>query len=104
VTFKFLPKNEPVPEIADPEKNGFPSGKYWCDWAEPGTISVLEQPTGQYCAVLGGIMATRMTYLGAKGVVVNGRVRDVAELHGLGLHVCIIGLSFVFIFISQSTV
>ncbi|KAL1973354.1 hypothetical protein VTN31DRAFT_5989 [Thermomyces dupontii] len=87
VTFKFIPKDDPAPEVADPERNGFPPGKHWVDWAEPGTISVLDQPEGQYCAVLGGIMAARMRYLGVKGVVANGRVRDLAELHASGLPV-----------------
>lgn len=49
---------------------------------------MLEQPAGQTCAVLGGIMASRMKYLGVRGVVVNGRVRDLAELKSSGLSVC----------------
>ncbi|OJJ40637.1 hypothetical protein ASPWEDRAFT_166704 [Aspergillus wentii DTO 134E9] len=86
-TFKFVPKNDPVPETANPETNGFPPGKYWVDWAEPGTIAVLDQPAGQHCAVLGGIMAVRMKYLGVNGVVVNGRMRDLEEIQDSRLSV-----------------
>lgn len=89
VTFQFIPKGDKAPEVEDPELNGFPSGKHWVDWTQPGTITVINQPPGQYCAVLGGIMAARMSYLGVKGVVANGRVRDIAELTNCGLHVSI---------------
>jgi regulator of RNase E activity RraA len=72
-----------------------PAGKHWVDLTEPETIVVMAQPEGQKCAVLGGIMALRMKVLGAKGVVVNGRVRDVVELGETGLPVswfCVKGL------------
>lgn len=87
MTFKFIPKDETAPTVADPEKNGFPPGKHWVDWNQQGTIAVLDQPAEQYCAVLGGIMAARMSYIGVKAIVVNGRVRDLAELSASGLHV-----------------
>jgi regulator of RNase E activity RraA len=93
VTFHFVSKADAAPTVADPEKNGFPPGKHWVDWNEPGTIAVLNQPAGQHCAVLGGIMAARMSYLGVKAVVVNGRVRDLAELSASGLHVSIFSTS-----------
>ena len=64
------------------------------DWAEPGTIAVIDQPNGQHCAVLGGIMAVRMKYMGVQGAVVNGRVRDLGEIMGCGLPVCFSFLSF----------
>lgn len=57
------------------------------DWAEPGTIAVLDQPEGQHCAVLGGIMAVRMKYMGVLGTVVNGRIRDLGEITGCKLPV-----------------
>ncbi|KAF9888094.1 hypothetical protein FE257_009230 [Aspergillus nanangensis] len=87
-TVKFVPKNEPIPDIANPaESHGYPAGTHWVDWAEPDTIAVIEQPAGQYCAVVGGIMAVRMKYLGVKGALVNGRVRDLAEITECGLPV-----------------
>jgi len=48
---------------------------------------VIEQPEEQYCAVTGGIMATRMKFLGIKAAVVGGRVRDLRELQGTELPV-----------------
>lgn len=51
-------------------------------------MAILDQPHGQFCAVLGGIMAVRMSYLGVKGTVVNGRVRDLGELRESKLPVC----------------
>jgi regulator of RNase E activity RraA len=47
----------------------------------------MSQPPGQTCAVMGGIMAARMRKLGAKGVLVDGRVRDLETLRGLGVPV-----------------
>lgn len=98
-TFKFLNKSDTPPSIAteNPEKHGFPPGKHWVDFvgdyaaADPskaGSIVVIEQPREQYCAVTGGIMAARMKYLGIKGTVVGGRVRDVRELQASELPVC----------------
>lgn len=77
-----------MPDLPDPQANGFPSGKHWVDCAEPGTVAILDQPQGQFCAVLGGIMAVRMAHLGIKGAVVNGRVRDLGELRESKLPVC----------------
>ncbi|QRD83000.1 DlpA domain protein [Aspergillus flavus] len=79
-TFKFVPKSDPVPSTESVETHGFPAGTHWVDFAEPGTVAVIEQPEGQHCAVLGGIMAVRMKYLGVKGALVNGRVRDLSEI------------------------
>lgn len=101
-TFKFVSKNPdlaigsgaqpassiPSSQLAD--AHGFPPGKHWVDWAEPGTVVVLEQPAGQFCAVLGGIMAARMKYLDVEAVVVSGRVRDLAELKDSGLPVSLV--------------
>ncbi|CAG8904696.1 unnamed protein product [Penicillium egyptiacum] len=102
-TFKFLAKDASPPSIAteNPQKHGFSPGKHWVDHvgefqaSDPsgaGSIVVIEQPENQYCAVTGGIMATRMKALGTKATVVGGRVRDLKELKATGLPVCL-GLS-----------
>jgi Aldolase/RraA len=52
-----------------------------------GRIVVASQPRGQACAVVGGIMATRLQRLGARGLCVDGRVRDLASMASLGLPV-----------------
>lgn len=89
-TFKFIPKSSSLPasETTPEDNHGFPAGTHWVDWAEPGTIAVIDQPDGQHCAVLGGIMAVRMKYMGVQGAVVNGRVRDLGEIMGCRLPVC----------------
>jgi regulator of RNase E activity RraA len=106
-TFKFLSKKDQPPQIAleNPEKHGFPPGKHWVDFvgdfaaadpANAGSIVVIDQPKDQYCAVTGGIMATRMKVLGIRAAVVNGRVRDLRELVETELPVC---LSLLFCFL-----
>ncbi|KAJ5545055.1 hypothetical protein N7535_006557 [Penicillium sp. DV-2018c] len=95
-TFKFINKSSATPQIAVEAlaKHGFAPGKHWVDHvglyaaSDPsgaGSIVVIEQPEGQYCAVTGGIMATRMKALGIKATVVGGRVRDLRELQATGL-------------------
>jgi hypothetical protein len=54
---------------------------------EEGTVLVIEQPEGQKCAAIGGIMALRMSVRGVAGCVVGGRVRDIDELEKSGLPV-----------------
>ncbi|KAF7117773.1 hypothetical protein CNMCM5793_006953 [Aspergillus hiratsukae] len=99
-TFKFISKDDRIPPSAsaepeDSDSHGFPAGTHWVDFAKPGTIAVLEQPADQHCAVLGGIMALRMKVLGVRGVLVNGRVRDLAEINECKLPVWVKGTSTV---------
>lgn len=86
-TFKFVSKDDPLPEVPSVEEHGFPPGRHWVDWSRPDTVVLIEQPASQRCAALGGIMSARMKVLGVKGVVVSGRVRDLAELKASGLQV-----------------
>ncbi|KAK2730820.1 hypothetical protein FQN57_004056 [Myotisia sp. PD_48] len=86
-TFKFAPKREPLPAEACHEGKGIPPGTHWVDSTLPNTIVLIDQPDGQKCAALGGIMATRMKILGAKAAIVNGRVRDLGELRSLSFPV-----------------
>ena len=62
-------------------ESNLPDARPYADWAEKDTIVVISQPAGQSCAVVGGIMATRMQHLGTQGIVVDGRVRDIVELN-----------------------
>ena len=73
----------PIPEPNIPEE------RHWVDLTKPDTVVIVDQPQGQHCAVMGGIMAARMKYLGAKAVIVTGagRVRDMNELNSLALPV-----------------
>ncbi|KAL2814708.1 hypothetical protein BDW59DRAFT_176355 [Aspergillus cavernicola] len=93
-TIKFIPKSSPLPSNT-PLSQSFPPETHWVDHTEPGTIVLIEQPSDQHCAVVGGIMAARMKYLGIDGVVVNGRVRDLGEIRGSGLAVWARGTSTV---------
>lgn len=56
---------------------------------EAETVMVIEQPDGQGCAAIGGIMATKMKVNGVLACVVGGRVRDIEELKASGLPVSI---------------
>ncbi|PYH96269.1 hypothetical protein BO71DRAFT_321229 [Aspergillus ellipticus CBS 707.79] len=90
-TIKFLPKNAPDPPLPLPTQTHHPTlipkSTPWADLTPAHTIMVLEQPPHQHCAVVGGINALRMKQLGARGVVVGGRVRDMAEIGASGLGV-----------------
>lgn len=78
-TVVFAPKNNSIDLSQYPAAN-IPTDKHWVDLTVPDSIVVISQPDGQNNAVLGGIMALRAQVLGARGVVVSGRVRDLEEL------------------------
>lgn len=91
-TVLFVPKHPVEEERQEQPKEQYPPGNiandmHWADLTVPGTIVVIKQPEGQKNAVCGGIMALRLAMLGAKGIVVLGRARDVAELRDTGLPV-----------------
>ncbi|KAI6710232.1 hypothetical protein JHW43_007249 [Diplocarpon mali] len=83
-TVLFAPKTG---DTSSYPAGNIPSNNHYADLTQPETIVVLQQPEGQKCAVLGGIMALRMKALNAKAIVVNGRVRDIEELASTGLSV-----------------
>lgn len=82
-----MDKTDNVQPLAEGDAGAIPKGSHWVDMTEAGTIVVIEQPLGQTCAALGGIMATRMKVRGVEGCVVGGRVRDLSELANSGLPV-----------------
>ncbi|KAF2690210.1 hypothetical protein K458DRAFT_439273 [Lentithecium fluviatile CBS 122367] len=85
----------PIPPPSDlPESNSKDLGPY-ADHTERDTIVIISQPAGQSCAVVGGIMAARMKQLGAQGVVVDGRVRDLVALAETGLPIWAKGTSII---------
>lgn len=91
-TFLMIPKaTQSFPHVAsasdDYPLSNMTDGRPYADYTEGGTIVVISQPAGQSCAVVGGIMAVRMKYLGAEGLVVDGRVRDLAALNATQLPV-----------------
>ncbi|KAF2657943.1 hypothetical protein K491DRAFT_703191 [Lophiostoma macrostomum CBS 122681] len=76
-----FPSPSPTPSDAPP--SNVQPGVPYSDLAEPDTIAIISQPSGQSCAVVGGIMAARMRHLGVRGVIVDGRVRDLDTLRGI---------------------
>lgn len=44
---------------------------------------MIQQPQNQTCAVVGDILATRLQVRGVKGIVVDGRIRDLGAMQGL---------------------
>lgn len=74
------------------DKFAIPNDKHWVDLTSAGTIVVIDQPAGQSCAAIGGIMANRMKINGVAGCVVGGRIRDLGELKECGLPVSVWGM------------
>lgn len=66
-----------VGTVIPPESN-LPKDKHWTDVPAPGSIVLLQQPSGHISAVLGDIIATRFKIRGVAGAVIDGRMRDVA--------------------------
>ena len=75
--------------------SNIPKGKQWSDLITEGTIVVVRQPDGQRCASVGGHHAARIAHLGAKGLLVSGRIRDQADMAELGLSIWSRGTSIV---------
>ncbi|GAB1733586.1 hypothetical protein NU195Hw_Modified_515t1 [Hortaea werneckii] len=88
-TVLFVPKppspttGETTPTPIIPPESNIPQDKHWTDLPAPGTIVLLQQPHGQICAVCGDILATRLKVRGVRGIVADGRVRDVVALSNL---------------------
>lgn len=60
---------------------------HFADANESGKIMYIQQPKDMYSACFGGLMGLRSKTLGAAGIVVDGRFRDVQEIQELGLPV-----------------
>jgi len=67
---------------------------HFADSNAPGKIMFISQPPSLPSACFGGLMAARAKVLGAAGVVVNGRFRDIGEIRGLGLPVSFFALGY----------
>ena len=60
---------------------------HFADANAPGAVMYIRQPDGLLSACWGGLMSTRAKFLGAAGVIVDGRVRDVLEHREMGFPV-----------------
>jgi hypothetical protein len=76
-----------MPPLTESDPGVVPKSTHWVDLVDESTVVVIEQPPGQTCAALGGIMATRMKARGVEACIVGGRVRDLTELRKSGLPV-----------------
>ncbi|KAF2798481.1 DlpA domain-containing protein [Melanomma pulvis-pyrius CBS 109.77] len=99
-TFLFVPKAtpsfpSPAPMLTDTPPSNVEDNTPFSDYTQGDTIVLVSQPAGQSCAVVGGIMGARMKVLGAQSIIVNGRVRDLEALGGLGLPVWSKGTSII---------
>lgn len=55
------------------------------DHVPPDAVLVSSAPPDTNQAILGGLMALRLGKIGALGAVIDGRIRDLAELRQVGL-------------------
>jgi len=53
--------------------------KHFVDAAEPGSVMLVSAPPHTRSAVWGGLMTARAQSLGVRGVVIDGRCRDLGE-------------------------
>ncbi|KAM0226507.1 hypothetical protein ACHAQD_000429 [Fusarium lateritium] len=53
--------------------------KHFVDHNVEAGVMYIQQPKGLPSACWGGLMSTRAQYLGAQGVVIDGRMRDINE-------------------------
>ena len=83
----MVEKSSDLPILSSSDPGAIPQGSQWVDMVEAGTVVAIEQPSGQTCAAVGGIMAARMKVRGVQACLVGGRVRDLAELKESGLPV-----------------
>lgn len=86
-TLKLVNKSDHIEPLSSNDPHAIPKNSHWADETDMGTVLVIEQPSSQTCAAVGGIMAARMKMRGLLGCVVGGRVRDLMELRRSGLPV-----------------
>lgn len=86
-TLRLVEKSSDVEPLPAEDPHAVPKGSHWVDMTESNTIMVIEQPQGQSCAAIGGIMAQKMKVNGVSACIIDGRVRDIEELKASGLPV-----------------
>src|SRR5690242_17376571 len=63
------------------------------EWSTPQSVVFISQPKGLISACWGGLMSTRAQKLGASGVVIDGKFRDISEHRELGFGLAARGIS-----------
>ncbi|KAL4898061.1 ribonuclease E inhibitor RraA/Dimethylmenaquinone methyltransferase [Aspergillus ambiguus] len=74
------------------KKSPFPT-KHFADAIPKDSVVFVSQGKGLISACWGGLMSTRAKKLGAAGVIIDGRFRDVAEHQELGIGLFARGVS-----------
>lgn len=90
-TVLFVPKDiETLSKPSHlPETPNLPTDRHWTDVAQPGSVVIMQvwKPDGHpdiVSGLLGDIVGTRYKKRGIKGVIVDGRSRDVQGVNRLG--------------------
>ncbi|PVH83645.1 RraA-like protein [Cadophora sp. DSE1049] len=79
--------------VPQSDKTSPKPAKHFVDTIPKDAVVFVSQPKDMYSACWGGLMSMRAKYLGARGVAVDGRFRDVGEQRGLGFPVFARGTS-----------
>ncbi|OJJ54323.1 hypothetical protein ASPSYDRAFT_498483 [Aspergillus sydowii CBS 593.65] len=71
--------------VRDSDKASPSPPKHFADAIPKDSVVFVSQPKGLVSACWGGLMSTRAKKLGAAGIVIDGRFRDLAEHQDLGI-------------------
>lgn len=71
--------------VRDSDKASPSLAKHFADAISRDSVVFISQPKGILSACWGGLMSTRAKTLGAAGVVIDGRFRDLAEHQEMGI-------------------
>ncbi|KAJ5087183.1 hypothetical protein N7456_010799 [Penicillium angulare] len=75
------------------DKSSLSPPRHFADVIPKGSVVFVSQPKGLISACWGGLMSTRAQKLGAAGVVIDGRFRDIEEHRTLGIGLFARGVS-----------
>ena len=64
-----------------------PDGLFQVDVIPKGSVVFISQPLPHINVVYGGLMSLRAQMIGAQGVIIDGRLRDLQEHRDLGFPV-----------------
>jgi regulator of RNase E activity RraA len=82
-TVLFVDKNHDehstYPAMDVPPASNVPQDRHFTDVAPTGSVVLMQQPPHHSTALLGDIIATRYKLRGVRGVLINGRARDVVS-------------------------
>jgi regulator of RNase E activity RraA len=85
---KIIGQAVTVKMVGSSDKGSPSPSQHFVDCNQSGKIMYIQQPKGLYSACWGGLMSTRAKYLGAQGVLIDGRIRDVGEHIEMQFPVC----------------